>query len=159
MSQVAYAAVLETPFAATAGAKTALLVIPGANSGIIPVEFGISFDGVTATAVPALVELVSSTQATAGTPTGTPTVTQIRGRVTGGEAPTASGRYSAEPTVLVRHKAWYVRQDGGLLIVQFPLGREPETDDSGGAIKAYGIRVNVSANVNVMAYMEVEKNG
>lgn len=159
MSQVAYSAVLETPFAATTGAKTALMVIAGANSGLLVVEFGISFDGVTASAVPALVELVSSTQATAGTGTGTPTVTQIRGRVTGGEAPTASGRHSAEPTTLVRHKAWYVPQFMGLLTVQFPLGREPETDDSGGTIRAYGIRVNVSANVNVMCYMEVEKNG
>lgn len=159
MAQVGYSAVLETPFAATTGAKTALMVIAGANSGLLVVEFGISFDGVTASAVPALVELVSSTQATAGTPTGTPTVTQIRGRVTGGEAPTASGRYSAEPTALVRHKAFYVPQYMGSYVMQFPLGREPETDDSGGTIRAYGIRVNVSANVNVMCYMEVEKNG
>ena len=156
---VAYSLALETPCAATAGAKTALMAIAAANSGLIVVEFGVSFDGVTASAVPALVELVSSTQATAGTGTGTPTVTQTRGRVTGGEPPTVAGRYSAEPTVLVRHRAWYVRQDGGLLVVQFPLGREPEIDDSGGAIKGYGIRVTVSANVNVMAYMEVEKNG
>src|SRR3990172_10403294 len=104
---VGYITVLETPFAATVGAKTALMVIPGANSGLLVVEFGISFDGVTASAVPALVELVSSTQATAGTPTGTPTVTQVRGRVTGGDPPTATRRYSAEPTALVRHRAWY----------------------------------------------------
>ena len=156
---VGYTVALETPFAATTGAKTALMVISAANSGLMVVEFGISFDGVTATAVPALVELVSSTQATAGTGTGTPTITQNRGRVTGGEAPTASGRHSAEPTVLVRHKAWYVPQFMGTFVVQFPLGREPEIDDSGGSIKGYGIRVNVSANVNVMCYMEVEKNG
>ena len=156
---VGHVSVLETPFAATAGAKTALMVIAGANSGLAVVEVGISFDGVTASAVPALVELVSSTQATAGTPTGAPTVTQVRGRVTGGEAPTASGRYSAEPTVLVRHRAWYVPQYNGLLIVQFPLGREPQTDDSGGAIKAYGIRITVSANVNVMCYIETEHIG
>lgn len=154
-----YVSVLETPFAATAGAKTALMVIAGANSGLLVVEFGISFDGVTATAVPALVELVSSTQAGAGTPTGTPTVTQVRGRVSGGEPPTASGRYSVEPTVLVRHRAWYVPQFMGSLVMQFPLGKEPETDDSGGSIKAYGIRVNVSSNVNVMAYMETEHGG
>jgi hypothetical protein len=156
---VGHVSVLETPFAATTGAKTALLVIAAANSGLIIVEFGISFDGVTASAVPALVELVSSTQAGAGTPTGTPTVTQVRGRVTGGEPPTASGRYSAEPTTLVRHKAWYVPQFMGSLVMQFPLGREPETDDSGGTIKAYGIRVNVSANVNVMCYLETEHTG
>lgn len=154
-----FIATLGTPFAATAGAKTALLVIAGANSGLCVVEFGISFDGVTATAVPALVELVSSTAATAGTTGETPTVVQTRGRVTGGEIPTAGGRYSAEPTVLVRHRAWYVPQFMGSLTLQFPLGREPETDDSGGSIRAYGIRINVSANVNAMCYMEVEHNG
>ena len=154
-----YAVVLETPFAAVAGAKTALMAIPGANSGLMLVEFGVSFDGVTANAVPALVEIVSSTQATAGTGTGTPTVTQLSGRVTGGEAPTASGRHSAEPTALVRHAAWYVPQFMGLLVVQYPLGREPITDDSGGAIKGYGIRMNVTANVNAMVYMLLEKTG
>ena len=92
-------------------------------------------------------------------PTGTVTITQVRGRVTGGEAPTAGGRYSAEPTVLVRHRVWYVPQFMGVLVIQFPLGREPETDDSGGAIKAYGIRINVTANVNALCYMETEKNG
>lgn len=159
MSQVGYVAVQASAFAATAGAKTALLVLAGANSGLLVVEFGISFDGVTASAVPALVELVSTTAATAGTSGETPTITQNRGRVTGGEAPTGGSKYSAEPTVLVRHKAWYVSPNGGILVVQFPLGREPETDDSGGTIRGYGIRVNVSANVNVMSYMEVEKNG
>lgn len=159
MSQVGYVSVLASAFAATAGAKTALMVIAPANSGLVIVEFGISFDGVTASAVPALVELVSSTQAAAGTSTISPTITQVRGRVTGGEPPTGGGGYSAEPTVLVRHKAWYVTPNNGILVMQFPLGREPETDDSGGSIKAYGIRVNVSANVNVMAYMETEHNG
>lgn len=154
-----YAIALETPFAATAGAKTALLAIAGANSGLLIVEIGVSFDGVTASAVPALVEMVSSTQATAGTPTGTPTVTQLSGRVTGGEAPTASGRYSAEPTALVRHAAWYLTPNNGILVIQYPLGREPITDDSGGTIKAYGIRMNVTANVNSLVYMLVEKTG
>lgn len=156
---IGYSTVLVSPFAATAGAKTVLMAIAPANSGLVIVEFGISFDGVTASAVPALVDIVSSTQAGTGTSGETPTITQVRGRVTGGEPPTGGSKYSAEPTVLVRHKAWYVSPNGGILVIQFPLGREPETDDSGGAIKAYGIRVNVSANVNVMAYMETEHNG
>ena len=156
---VGHSTVLVSPFAATAGAKTVLLVLAPANSGLVIVEFGISFDCVTATAVPALVDIVSTTAATAGTSGETPTITQIRGRVTGGEPPTGGSKYSAEPTVLVRHKAWYVPQFMGALVLQFPLGREPETDDSGGAIKGYGIRVNVTANVNVMAYMETEHNG
>lgn len=156
---VGYAVVQASPFAATAGAKTALLALAEANSGLLVVEFGISFDGVTSTAVPALVELVSTTAATAGTSGETPTITQIRGRVTGGAAPTGGSKYSAEPTVLVRHKAWYVPQFMSWLTMQFPLGREPETDDSAGAIRGYGIRVTVSANVNVMSYLELEKSG
>lgn len=159
MAQVAYSVVQASAFAATTGAKTALLALAGANAGLVVVEFGISFDGVTATAVPALVELVSTTAATAGTSGETPTITQISGRVTGGEPPTGGSKYSAEPTVLVRHRAWYVPQFMGSLVMQFPLGREPETDDSGGSIRGYGIRVNVSANVNVMSYLIVEKNG
>lgn len=156
---VGYAIAMDTPFALTAGAKTVILAIAAANSGLMVVELGISFDGVTATAVPALVELVSSTQAGAGTPATSPTVTQNRGRVTSGEPPAVGSNYSAEPTVLVRHKAWYIPQFMGVFVLQHPLGREPETDDSGGAIKAYGLRVNVSANVNCIAYLEVEKNG
>lgn len=151
-----------TPFALTAGAKTILMAIAPATRGLLVVEMGMSFDGVTASAVPALVELVQSTQATAGTPgTGgaVPTIIQSRGRVTGGDAPTGGANYTAEPTVLTAIRRWYVTPNNGILVVQFPLGREPECDDSGGAVKALGIRINVTAAVNGLAYMEVESNG
>jgi hypothetical protein len=155
-----YIAAMGTPHALTTGAKTVIMAIAGANSGLVVVEMGISFDGITSSAVPAVVEMVSSTQAGAGTATDTITVVQTHGRVTGGEAPTSSARYSAEPTVLVRHRVWYVPQFmSGPFIVQFPLGREPETDDSGGSIRGYGIRVNVSAVVNCLAYLELEHAG
>jgi hypothetical protein len=159
MASLGFIAAMSTPHALTTGAKTVLMVVPGANAGVLITEFGISFDGVTATAVPAVVEMVSSTQAGAGTATDTLTVVQTRGRVTGGEQPSAFARYSAEPTVLVRHRVWYVPQFMGSLVIQFPLGREPETDDSGGSIRGYGLRVNVSANVNCLAYIEAEHNG
>jgi hypothetical protein len=159
MSQVAYNVALAAPWALTTGAKTVLMVIAPSGSGLLVCEFGISFDGIAASGVPALVDLVSSTQGGAGTSTETPTITQNRGRVTTGAAPTGGSKYSAEPTTLVRHKAWYVTPNNGILVVQFPLGREPEIDASGGTIRGYGIRVNVPAAVNVLAYMEVEKNG
>ena len=153
-----YAICLETPFAATTGAKTALLALASSADGLVIVEFGITFDGVTASAVPALVEIVSTTAATAGTPTGTPTVTQWGSNLRQtGTAPTAGGRYSAEPTTLVRLAAWYVPPTSGY-VEQYPLGREPVADSSGGTIKGLGIRINVSANVNAMCYMIVEKN-
>lgn len=146
-----------TAFAMTTGAKTVLNVIAPAADGLVLVEFGISFDGVTASAVPATVELCQSTQATAGTAGSAPTPVQIRGRtLTGGSVPTAGCNYTAEPTTLTVLKQWYVSPTSGL-IIQFPLGREAEGDPSGGTIKALCLRVNVTANVNCLAYMEVEK--
>ena len=155
----AYRLVSGTPFAATAGAKTFMMAIAPAGHGLALTEFAISMDGVTSTAVPALVEIVTSTQATAGTSGVTPTITQVRGRATGGSAPTGGGNYTAEPTALVSVGRFYVPQYMGLLIVQFPLGREIECDASGGTIKALGLRITVTAGVNVVGHMEVEAVG
>ncbi len=156
----AYSIVTATPFAMTAGAKTALMAIAPAGHGLALTSFSVSFDGVTATAVPALVEVVTSTQAGAGTPTGaTTTVTQVRGRTTAGSAPTSGGNYSAEPTTLVRVGVWYLPQFMGSQTIQLPLGREIECDSSAGTIKAIGIRINVTANVNAVCSMEVEAVG
>lgn len=155
----AYSLVSGTPFAMTAGAKTFMMAIAPAGHGLALTEFSVSFDGVTSSAVPALVELVSSTQAGAGTSGVTPTITQVRGRTTSGSAPTGGGNYTAEPTVLVSLKRWYIPQYNGVFVLQLPLGREIECDSSGGTIKGLGIRINVTANVNVVGYMEVEAVG
>ncbi len=157
---VGYRIVTATPFALTAGAKTCMVAIAPAGHGLALCGWGCSFDGVTSTAVPALVEIVTSTQAGAGTPTGaTTTITQIRGRTTTGSAPTSGGNYTVEPTVLVRVEAVYVPQFMGVFSIQYPLGREIECDSSGGTIKGLGIRTNVTANVNGLFWMEVESVG
>ena len=148
-----------TPFAMTAGAKTALMAIAPAGHGLAVTELSVSFDGITSSAVPALVELVSSTQAGAGTSGVAPTITQVRGRTTSGSAPTGGSNYTVEPTTLVSLKRWYIPQYNGVFVLQLPLGREIECDSSGGTIKALGIRINVTANVNVVGYMEVEAVG
>lgn len=157
---VAYSVCNSAPTTLVAAtAKTAIMAIAHANSGLLLVSFDISFDGVAAAGVPALVEIVNSTQAGAGTSATAPTIAQTRGRVTGGAPPTAGGNYSAEPTVLVALKRMYIPVFNGIYSYQFPLGREFETDDSGGAIKAIGIRVTAPANVNCLASLEVESNG
>ncbi len=156
---VAYALYTPTTFAATAGAKTLLMAIAPAGHGLMLVEFGVSFDGVTSSAVPAVVDIVQSTQAGAGTSGVSPTITQTRGRSSSGSAPTGGSNYTAEPTTLTVIRRWFVPQFMGVLTVQFPLGRELETDSSGGTVKAIGIRINVSANVNVVGYLEVEATG
>ena len=135
-----------------ATARTVVNVINAANKLIRLTDFQVSFDGVTATAVPVLVELCNSTQATAGT-SSAGTIRQLRGptRTVGA---TAAVAYTAEPTVLTTLKSWWVRADGGLLIIQFPLGREPEQVTTADGLC---IRCTAPATVNVRAGIEFEE--
>lgn len=153
-----YSVVQGTVFAMTTGAKTMLNSIAPAGHGLAMTEFGLSFDGVTSSAVPATIDLCTSTQAGAGTSGVTPTISSSRGR-TNGSAPTGGSNYTAEPTTLVNMKRWYVPQYNGVFVYQAPLGREIECDASGGTIKALALRGNVSASVNELGYMEVEAAG
>jgi hypothetical protein len=138
---------------AAATAKTILNVIAATNGLLRIVEFSVSFDGVTASAVPAAVELCYSTQAGAGTPGTAPTINQMRGATRTVQA-TAQQNYSAEPSVLTVWKHWLVPVYNGLLVVQFPLGREPEE-----TVTADGLllRVTAPAVVNCRAYFEFEE--
>lgn len=141
-----------TVFSAATGAKTALNVIAGANNFISVIEFGISFDGVTSSAVPATVDIFTSTQAGAGTPGSSPTPIQTTGRTKTIQA-TSGINYTAEPTTLTAIESFFVPQFMGLFVKQYPLGQEPETDTSGGTVKGIGIRVNTTATVNVFCYI------
>ena len=138
-----------------ATAKTLVSLISGANRVPLLTEFGIGFDGVTASAVPVLVEVGFSTQATAGTPGTSPTPTLIRGK--GAAQSTAAVDYTAEPTAITPHKHWLVTPNGGLLVIQSPLGREAEADPSGGTNKAQVLRATAPAGVNARAYFEMEE--
>lgn len=143
-------------FAVTSGAKTLLnLISPASAAPPTLVEFGVSFDGVTSSAVPALVELCMSTQATAGTPGTVGTITQIRGYGGASAQATVSGQYTAEPTVLTAVKQWFVPAFMGLFTIQFPLGREAigfDTASTSG--KGIALRVSAPAAVNVRGYIE-----
>lgn len=135
-----------------ATAKTILSVINAASGLIRITELSVSFDGVTATAEPVTVELCSSTQATAGTTTGH-TPIQSGGPTRAVQA-TAARNYTAEPTVLTVIRRWLVRPDGGLLVIQFPLGREPEQVTTADALC---IRCTAPAAVSAQAYIEFEE--
>lgn len=153
---LAYRLVSGTPFASGTAIHTFMMAIAPAGHGLSLTEFAVSADGVTSTAVPLLLEVVTSTQAGVGTSVVTPTITQVRGRTTGGSAPTGGGNYSAEPTILVSVARWYLPTFMGQFTYQFPLGREIECDSSGGTIKGLGIRVTSAATVNLVGHMEVE---
>jgi hypothetical protein len=143
-------------FAVAAGAKTLINLISGATAAPpVLVEFGVSFDGVTASAVPVLVELCASTQAGAGTPGTAGTITLIRGYAGQSSGVTISGQYTAEPTVLAPVKQWFVPAFMGSLTIQFPLGREPMGFDTAStSMKGIALRVSAPAAVNARGYFE-----
>lgn len=134
-----------------ATAKTILSVINAANSLIRLCEFSVSFDGTSGTAEPVTVELCSSTQATAGTST-SQTPVQIRGPTRTVQA-SGARNYTAEPTVLTVLKRWLVHPQTGL-VIQFPLGREPEQVTTADALC---IRCTAPATVNAQGYIEFEE--
>jgi hypothetical protein len=149
--------IIADAFALTTTAKTACNVIASATIPFTIVEFGVSVDAATGRF---LVELFESTQAGAGTATGTG-AKQIGGYTAGtdGTPESTYGReYSAEPTALTVLKHWWCACPGPL-VVQFPLGREPQSLLSGSTNhKALGIRVKVDTGTpNCDAYLEWEE--
>lgn len=109
----------------------------------------VSFDGVTASAVPVLVELLYSTWATnsPGTNSTSTTVRQEYGRVLA--AGSTSGKtWSAEPTTLTQMSAEFLlTPNGGVIVYDFPLGKEPDCALAEGFV----VRCNAPATVNVRA--------
>lgn len=134
-----------------ATAKTVMSVINAANGLIRLCEFSVSFDGTSATAEPVTVELCSNTEGAAGTAT-SHTIVQVRGATRTVQA-TAKRNFTVEPTTITVLKRWLCHPTAGL-VIQFPLGREPEQTTTADALL---IRCTAPANVNVQGYMEFEE--
>lgn len=140
-----------------ATAKTTLMIITPAQFGGELKKFRIGFDGVTASAVPVLWEIVRSTNATNSTPGTNNTnensnIVQLYGRsiTTGFTGFSAS---TSEPTVLTVLESNLLTPVGGLLVYDFPLGDSYECDVSAGL----GIRLTAPAAVNARCGMIVER--
>ena len=134
-----------------ATAKTVLNVITPAQFGLDLVSFELAFDGVTATAVPVLVELCSSTQGAAGTSTAG-TVNQVYGRsITAGF--TTAYNYTAEPTTLTAIDSFLLTPVGGCIIRDFPLGQTYDIGVSAGL----AMRLTAPAAVNCRATAKFER--
>lgn len=134
-----------------ATAKTILSYICASGIPARLIEFAVSFDGTSASAEPVTVEVCLSTQAGAGTSTSQSPVQS------GGAPKTVSGtgarNFSAEPTVITTLKRYLVHPQAGI-VMQFPLGREPEQTTTADAIL---IRCTAPANVNAQGYIEIEE--
>lgn len=135
-------------------AKSVLGIKAASGFGIDLKKFKVGFDGVTASAVPVLVELCAATFATnsPGTSSTSVTPTQIYGRaITVGA--TAAKNWTSEPTVLTAIGEFLLTPNGGLVFYDFPLGDTPDSPVSEGFV----LRCTAPAAVNVRASLEFER--
>ncbi|MFC7276230.1 hypothetical protein ACFQS1_19735 [Paractinoplanes rhizophilus] len=158
MSKAGYKVSTSSAVALSAAtARTALMMITPSSFGGELKKFRIGFDGISASAVPVLWEIVRSTNASNSTPgtgntTETSNIVQVYGRAitTGFTAFSAS---TSEPTVLTVLDSGLLTPAGGLLLYDFALGSEFECDVSAGL----GIRLTAPASVNARASMILER--
>lgn len=150
MAKAGYATYTGAPVAlAAATTKTILTVLAPAQFGVDLRKWRVAFDGVTASAVPGVVELFAFTTDGTGT---AGTVNQAYGRaVTAGF--TSKYNYTVEPSTLVIVERLRVSPNGGVVVYDYPYGEGPDTFPSNGM----GIRCTFAATVNVDATMWFER--
>lgn len=132
---------------AAATAETLLELLGATTVKAVLVEFGVSFDGISPTAEPVTVELYQIT----ATGTGTGAVEAKWDRSGPTSQVTCKHSLTAEPTKGDRLAMWLVHPQGGSLVIQYPLGREPVICD-GSAAQGLAIVATAPAIVNAQAY-------
>jgi len=137
--------------------KTVLCVICPAQFGIDLKKIRVSTDGITASALPVMCEIMLSTLATNSTP-GTNntagTVQQVYGQtITPGFTSFYSSTAGNEPTVLTSIDSFWLDPNKSTVLYDFPLGDTPDTAVSRGIV----LRCTAPAAVNIRAAMWVER--
>lgn len=140
-----------TVFAATAGAKTVLKLVSPTGYAVKVHELALFTDGVTSSAVPATWDLFVSDETTAGTGAGTAVTTQVKGAVQA-HGLTVTQNHSAEGTTYTVVKSGFIPQFMGQLVLPNPLGLEEQSPAA--AADSIGLRINVTANVNVLCWLK-----
>lgn len=149
MAKAGYSAATGAAVATGTSLKTILSVIAPAQFGVDLKKFRIGFDGITANAVPVLVELWAFTADGTGT---AGTVNQVYGRsITAGF--TSKYNYTAEPTGLTLIDQWTLTPVGGTVLYDFPLGDTPDSAVSGG----FALRTTAPSTVNCRATLWFER--
>lgn len=137
--------------ALTASTTQSLVLINPAVVDIVINEIGVSFDSASAaTAIEVDLYRTTNSAGAAGS-----SATPIRGTRPGGTAAqsTALTNLSAEPTAVEVLRKWFVSPASGMLVLQFPLGKEPTGLGAGQEI---GLRVITPAGVtpHALAYID-----
>lgn len=134
---------------AAATAETVIALIGATQVKAKIVEFGVSFDGTSATAEPVRIRMVRTT-ADDGTSTA---ATEVQFSDPDNPTPNCAAKhsYTAEPTKASQAMAeWQVHPQAGL-VMQYPLGREPGLDNT--TSNGIAIEVTAPAVVNCSAYI------
>lgn len=155
MAKAGYTTNTEGAVALAAGTAKSVIGVKGhANFGVDLIGFDVAFDGVTASAVPVLIELSYCTFATnsPGTNSTSTTLDQTYGRVTAAGF-TAGKNWTAEPTTVTPFREFLLTPNGGLLVYEYPLGNSPDSAVAEGFV----LRLNAPAIVNVRATMRFER--
>lgn len=137
---------------AAATAETVIALIGATTVKARICEWGVSFDGISATAEPVRIRLVRTT-ADDGTATG------ATEKAWDPDNPTANcsakHSYSAEPTKESTPLATYEVHPQAGIVVQYPLGREITLDNT--TSNGLAIECTAPATVNVEAYIVWEE--
>lgn len=157
MSDAGYIARTEGAVALSAATARSIIGVKShANFGLSLSHAEVGFDGVTPTAVAVLVELCYCTFATKppGTNSTSTTINQEYGRVIAAGA-TAGTSWAAanEPTTLTVLEERLLTPVAGLVIYDYPLGREPDCAVSEGFV----IRCTAPATVNVRSTLKFRR--
>lgn len=155
MSRPGYSACFDAVSLSAATAKTVVGIKAAPNHLAVVTAIAVTFHGVTASDVPALIEVVKGDDTTnpPGTNSTTLTPAQLRGRVLTCDA-SAAHTWTAEPTTLTRLWEMRVSPTSGV-IIQLPLSREIECDPT--TNKFLGLRITAPAAVTVSGTLEFEE--
>lgn len=126
--------------------KTPVAVWAAADFGIQLVKYRVAFDGVTASAVPALVRVYTSTNQGTGT---AGTSTQTGGGPTLANGCTAKYNLTVEPTGKVYLDTIQLTPNGGLVIYDYPPGTEATVQALNGGIGIDVLTPAAAPSVNV----------
>ena len=159
MAKCGYAVETSAAVALTATtARTALFVLAPATFGVDLRSVAVSFDGVTTTDKPVLIEVCSTTGATNSTPGTNNTnensnIDQLYGRsITAGFV--AGSACTSEPTVLSCIKQWLLTPNGGTFDYDWPLGETPDSPVSQG----FAVRLTAPTSaVNARVWLRFER--
>lgn len=148
---------IPTTFAAPSNAtRTVIRLVPSTSADVQILEFGVSFDGTTATNTPILIKLTKSASISGGTASSI-TLQSIRDSSVAGSV--TANTYTAEPTYTTQVvlKQWFVPPTSGL-VVQFPLGREPQRlADAAKGLELLITTTSGSGTPNVASYLEFQQ--